>query len=55
MSNNDPGLPLEDGAKSCADTSKSAWERPVLRRLAANKAQNHPSAGPFTEIGKNSS
>jgi hypothetical protein len=24
--------------KSCADTSKSSWERPVLRRLAADQA-----------------
>ena len=43
MSSNDPGLPCGDGEKSCADTSKSAWERPVLRRLAAKEAHvNQP-------------
>lgn len=38
MSSNDPGLPSGDGEKSSADTSKRAWERPALRRLAAKQA-----------------
>jgi hypothetical protein len=42
MSNNDPGVPLADGEKS--NTGKSAWQRPVLRRLAANQADAAESA-----------
>ena len=46
MSSNDPGLPRGDAQKNCADTSKSAWERPALRRLEAKQARaNHQGQG----------
>lgn len=35
--NHDPSL--KNRQESCLGTEKLAWERPTLRRLAANKAQ----------------
>lgn len=44
MSNSDRGLLPGDGEKSRTGTGKSAWQRPALRRLAANQADSAPSA-----------
>jgi hypothetical protein len=41
MSNTYQDLLSEDNRKGPADTSKSAWQRPALRRLAANQADTH--------------
>jgi len=35
--NDDPSF--ENGKKSCPDTGRHVWERPTVRRLAANQAQ----------------